>query len=277
VRQRLAASGHVVDTAQEADQIFRFKLGLTPEQRIMHAHGEVGPLAEEEVQLAVAERERGRPLAYATGFADFFGLTYAITSDVLVPRPETEFLVQRGIDYLSDLKESRPRLLDLGSGSGCVGLTLAVRFPRLHVTLTDVSEAALEVTRSNARRFGVEERCLFLAGDWFNALKRRERYNAILCNPPYITSRMDPELAASVREHEPSLALFLDENPEEFFFRLARQAVSHLVGGGLFAVEVGYDTAWHARTALGKVKQLSRGQGVHDFSGLERVIWGYRR
>ena len=111
----------------------------------------------------------------------------------------------------------------------------------------------------------------------FNALKRRERYNAILCNPPYITSRADPELAASVREHEPSLALFLNENPEEFYFRLARQAVSHLASGGLFAVEVGYDTAWPARSALGKVKQLSRGQGVHDFSGLERVIWGIRR
>ena len=267
----------MVDTAHEADIIFRHKLGLSPEQRIMHGLGEVGPLAEDEVQQAVAERERGRPLAYATGYSDFYGLTFAVNRDVLIPRPETEFLVQRAVDYFTDLKENRPRMLDLGSGSGCVGLSLAVKFPRLHVTLTDVSEAALEVTRNNARRFGVEERCLFLAGDWFNALKRRERYNAILCNPPYITSRADPELAASVREHEPSLALFLNENPEEFYFRLARQAVSHLASGGLFAVEVGYDTAWPARTALGKVKQLSRGQGVHDFSGLERVIWGLRR
>jgi release factor glutamine methyltransferase len=133
------------------------------------------------------------------------------------------------------------------------------------------------VAEQNAARLGVLERCELRSGDWFSWARRRERFDIILCNPPYVTRRDDPELERSVREHEPSIALFLDGDPEEFFFRLARKAVSHLQGGGLFAVEVGYDTAWPARCAIEKVNALQRGREIHDFSGLERVIWGTRR
>lgn len=243
----------------------------------MHARGEVGPQAVAAVEEVVSKRVAGLPLAYALGRSEFCGLSFVVTPDVLVPRLETEFLVRRGIEYLNDLRRKRPTLLDLGCGSGCVGLTLAMKFPQLQVTLTDVSEPALEVARDNARRLGVNDRCNFKAGDWFAAVKRRERFDAVLCNPPYITRHDDPQLAAEVKKHEPSLALFLDQDPTEFFFRLARKAVSHLVSGGLFAVEVGYDTAWPARCGFEKVNALTRGHEVHDFSGIERVIWGIRR
>jgi release factor glutamine methyltransferase len=123
----------------------------------------------------------------------------------------------------------------------------------------------------------VQNRCTFLSGDWFAPLKRRERFNMVLCNPPYVTRRDDPRLDPAVRDHEPALALYLEEDPEEFYFRLGRKAVSHLHSGGLFAVEVGYDTAWPARCAFEKINALSRGKDVHDFSGLERVLWGTRR
>lgn len=261
----------------EADLVFRYRLGLDPAQRIRHARGEVGPRAAAAVEEVVAQRLSGLPLAYALGRWEFCGLRFVITPDVLVPRQETEFLVQRGSEYLREMRRRQPTLLDLGCGSGCVGLTLAVQFPQLRVTLTDVSEPALNVARENAQRLGVSERCGFKAGDWFAAVKRRERFDAVLCNPPYVTRRDDPRLSAEVKQHEPSLALFLDQDPTEFFFRLARKAVSHLVSSGLFAVEVGYDTAWPARCGFEKVNALTRGHEVHDFSGLERVIWGIRR
>lgn len=257
--------------------MFRYRLGLEPAQRILHAHGEVGPQAAAVVEEAVNQREAGLPLAYALGRAEFGGMVFVVNPDVLIPRPETEFLVARGDEYLRDLRMANATVLDLGCGCGCVGLALAVRHPGVRVTLTDVSEPALAVARENAVRLGVESRCTFSAGDWFAAVRRRERFTAVLCNPPYVTRRDDPQLAEEVRKHEPSLALFLDHEPVEFFFRLARKAVSHLSSRGLFAVEVGYDTAWPARCGVEKVNALRRGHEVHDFSGIERVIWGIRK
>jgi len=136
----------------EADLVFRYRLGLDPAQRIRHARGEVGPRAAAAVEEVVAQRLSGLPLAYALGRWEFCGLRFVITPDVLVPRQETEFLVQRGSEYLREMRRRQPTLLDLGCGSGCVGLTLAVQFPQLRVTLTDVSEPALNVARENAQR-----------------------------------------------------------------------------------------------------------------------------
>lgn len=279
MRDRLDRCADVVDSRQETDSIFRVKLGLEPTDRIIHARGQVHTPAMEAVTHVVSERLAGVPLAYLLGRADFDGHSFIVTRDVLIPRQDTEFLLRRGDWYIRDQVKARRsmRMLDLGSGSGCVGISMALRHPRLDVVFIDISPAALDVARNNARLHGVESRCQFLEGDWFEPLDRRERFDLILCNPPYVTRRNDPLLDRSVREHEPRLALFLNEDPREFFFRLGRSAISHLKTGGLFAVEVGYDTGWPAREALDKLKALERVQGVHDFNGTERVIWGLRR
>jgi release factor glutamine methyltransferase len=294
VRQRLSKLPAVYDAKAEADQVLRHRLGMSPTERLQFARGEVGEAAAAAVESAVAQREDGAPLAYALGRADFAGSTFIVTPAVLIPRPETEWLVRRAEDFLLERRYGKRRntnadaraagdslgeltLLDLGCGSGCIGITLALRYPQLRVTLADVSPAALEVAEQNARKHGVLERCEFREGDWFAWARRRERCDMILCNPPYVTRRDDPELEAQVREHEPAIALFLEGDPEEFFFRLGRKAVSHLNNGGLFAVEVGYDTAWPARNAFERINALNRGKGINDFSGIERVIWGIRR
>jgi len=283
VRSRLSKLSTVYDAKAEADQVLRHRLGMSPTDRMVFARGEVGEAAADAVKDAVAQREDGRPLAYALGRADFAGHTFTVTPAVLIPRPETEWLVRRAEDYLLERRYGKRRgeteltLLDLGCGSGIIGITLALRHPQLHVTLADVSPAALEVAEANAKKHGVHERCEFREGDWFAWAKRRERFDMILCNPPYVTRRDDPELEAAVREHEPAIALFLEGDPEEFFFRLGRKAVSHLGNGGLFAVEVGYDTAWPARNAFDRINAITRGKGINDFSGIERVIWGIRR
>lgn len=243
----------------------------------MHARGQVSERASAAVISVVERREQGLPLAYALGRADFCGLTFSVTPDVLIPRQDTEWLVRCAEDWLHEQRSQNQTVLDLGCGSGCIGITLAVRFPQVKVILADVSPPALTVARKNAVDHGVASRCQFQHGDWFSWTKRRERFDAIVCNPPYVTRHDDPQLEESVRTHEPSLALFLEDDPKEFYFRLGRKAVSHLRSGGLFAVEVGYDTAWPAKTAFNKVKALLPGRQIHDFSGIERVIWGTRK
>ncbi len=205
----------------------RHRLGLDATQRLLHSSGEIGPLPLAAVEAAVAAREAGVPLAYALERTDFAGLTFVVTPAVLIPRWETEWLVNKFEDWYQERRQKEAVLLDLGCGSGCIGLTVAARYPQVSVTLADVSEAALDVARVNAQRLGVLERCEFRSGDWLTWAKRRERFDAILCNPPYITRYDDPQLADAVRRHEPSLALFLDDEPQEFFFRLARKSVSH--------------------------------------------------
>jgi len=276
-RDRLANCEETVDAAHDADLVFRHRIGLSPEQRIMHGRGTVGPHVVKAVEAVLERREQGLPLAYALRRADFAGLEFIVSEDVLIPRADTEWLVQRGQEWLEERNGRPSTLIDLGCGSGCIGITLARRFPSLRVILADVSQAALSVARDNAALHDVVDRCQFEYGDWFSWAKPRERVELILCNPPYVTRRDDPRLEESVRKHEPSLALYLDDEPEEFFFRLARKAVSHLSSGGLFAVEVGYDTAWPAKSAFNKIKAMDIGREIHDFAGIERVIWGIRK
>jgi release factor glutamine methyltransferase len=237
----------------------------------------VGPHALAAVEDAVSLREAGLPLAYALGRAEFGGLSFDVSPDVLIPRPETELLVERAERWLERQHGHGYRALDLGCGSGCIGLTLAWRHPAVQVLLTDIDRAALGVAEGNARRLGLIEQVELRQGDWFGALRRRDRFDIILCNPPYITRRDDPELQPEVYRHEPAGALFLDVDPEQFYAHLARQAANHLNPGGLLAVEVGYDTAWPARNAIEQVASLRRGHEVHDFSGIERVIWAIRK
>jgi len=273
----MAETSETSNGQSEADQIFRYRLGLSPVQRIQFATGEVGPVVCAAVEDVVSACEDGIPLAYALGRAEFCGLVFEVNNNVLIPRPETEWLVERAESWLADRRGRAPDIVDLGCGSGCIGIALAVRHPEVRIFLSDISQAALAVARDNAARHGVLDRCTFNHGDWLSWAGRRERFDAILCNPPYVTNRNDPRLEDSVRKHEPDLALFLDDDPEEFYFRLGRKSVSHLNSGGLFAVEVGYDTAWQARSAFEKIKAIERGKEIHDFAGIERVIWGIRR
>ncbi|MHC4974747.1 MAG: peptide chain release factor N(5)-glutamine methyltransferase [Planctomycetota bacterium] len=176
-------------------------------------------------------RADGEPVAYLTGRREFYGLELEITRDVLVPRPETELLVDRA-------RELRPaRILDLGTGSGCVAIACASQMPDATVTATDVSDSALEVASNNAARHGVSDRIRFLQGDLFDPLTEDERFDLIVSNPPYV-----PEgEAASVAAHEPRLALYAGKEGLEVIERLLAAAPGHLAGGGTLLIEIGED------------------------------------
>ena len=215
----------------------------------------------------VTRRCRGEPVAYLLGYRDFWKSRFAVGPGVLVPRPDTELLVETALQWLTGLKA--PRVLDLGTGSGAIGLSIALERPDAEVDLVDRSPAALAMAEANRARLGVEAR--ILAGSWFEAVGT-ERYDLILANPPYIAPT-DPHLAAPALRHEPIEALVAGNQGLADLHTLSAQAPQHLKPGGRVLFEHGFDQGPAVRAAL---KQAGFG-GIEtflDLGALERATGG---
>lgn len=207
------------------------------------AHGDVMVEADApRVRALIARRAAGEPLAYLLGEKEFHGLTLQVTSDVLVPRPDTETLVDWALEHLPANADAA--VLDLGTGSGAVALALAHRRPRLLVTAVDASPAALAVAQGNGTRLGLPVR--WLLSDWFAALNG-ERYGLIVGNPPYIADS-DPHLDAL--QHEPPSALTSGVDGLDAIRRIAAAAAAHLQPGAWLLLEHGHDQADAVRALL---------------------------
>jgi release factor glutamine methyltransferase len=177
--------------------------------------------------LLLERRLTGEPLAYITGFREFYGRRFVVNPAVLVPRQETELLVETGLEFAP----TNASVLDIGTGSGCVAITLKLQRPSLQVTAVDVSAEALAVAVENARELGAD--VSFAEADLFPVGK----FDVIVSNPPYIAE--GAELPRDVGEHEPRLALFAGTDGLTIYRRLATEARSHLNEGGLIAIELG--------------------------------------
>ena len=224
----------------------------------------------------VKRRSRREPVAYLIGQREFYSLSLEVTPAVLIPRPETEHLVEFAIDSLEGRSQDPTRLLDLGTGSGNIAIAVAANAPQVRVDAVDSSAAALEVARRNAVRHGVGERIVFHLGDLFRALPPGSGpYFAILSNPPYVSRHDFEELMDDVRLHEPREAL-CDLRTEEgdglsFYRAMAAEGGAFLEDGGYFAVEVGAGQA-------GPVAEIftAAGWNIHrrisDYSKIERVL-----
>jgi release factor glutamine methyltransferase len=209
----------------------------------------------------------GEPLAYLTGQREFWSLPLSVTSDVLIPRPETELAVER---CLALIRDSMPaaRICDLGTGSGAIALALASERPHWHITATDVSAAALAVARDNAHRLGLT-RIKFVAGDWFAALPGRS-FDLIVSNPPYVGLH-EPALAAL--RHEPRIALTPGADGLTALQRLIVEAREHLHAAGWLVLEHGAGQAAAVRAALVKCG-YARVRCHRDLAGHDRVSEG---
>ena len=184
----------------------------------------------------VKRRSAAEPVAYLVGHREFFGLDFAVTSDVLIPRPDTETLVVEAIEWLK--QRSQPRVLDIGTGSGCIAISLAMNCRQAQVTAIDLSAAALAIAQQNAEKHGVTDRIRFLHGDLFAPLADNEQFDLIASNPPYITSAEMETLQPDVRLHEPHSAL--DGGPDglDVIRRLIAAAPPHLAAGGSLLIEI---------------------------------------
>lgn len=200
------------------------------------AHPEVVLTASQVADFAAAVQRRasGEPLPYITGQIEFFGLTFAVTPDVLIPRPETELLVETALAWMKR-REIRTAV-DVGTGSGCIAVTLGVNAPALRLYATDVSAATLDVARVNAARQGVDHRITFLEGDLLAPLP--EPVDLIISNPPYVADGEWAVLPVSV-QREPRLALLAGEDGLDVIRRLFAQARAVLRPNGVMLVEIG--------------------------------------
>ena len=218
-------------------------------------------------ESVLARRARGEPIAYITGRKDFWSLTLEVGPDVLIPRPETELLVERALVHLP--ATAHHDVLDVGTGSGAIALALAKERPRAGVVATDVSAAALACAQANARSLQLDIE--LLAGDVFAPVRGR-RFHVIVSNPPYVAAD-DPDLAAEVRQYEPDVALFAADNGLATLRQLVADAPQHLHPHGWLLLEHGWRQAQAVRALL-EQRGFSHVRSHADLASHARVTEG---
>jgi release factor glutamine methyltransferase len=221
-------------------------------------------------ERAVARRERREPVAYITGTREFWGLEFLVTPAVLIPRPETEFIVDAALARLADRSRAW-RIADVGTGSGCLAVALARGLPHARVVATDISLAAIEVARQNAVRLGVAPRVTCVETSLLNDAPGP--FDLIVANPPYVPRSHETTLSPDVRDHEPRPALYGhgDDGLDEIRALLA-QAPSRLAEGGVLLMEFGFGQGDAVRAALAGVTGLRFVEILRDLQGHERTL-----
>jgi release factor glutamine methyltransferase len=222
----------------------------------------------------LSRRLAGEPVQYITGRAAFRSLDLAVDRRVLIPRPETEGLVEAVLETLK-LERQRwphPRVLDLGTGSGAIALAIASEWPAARVTATDASAAALQVARENAASLGLTDRVRIEHGDWFAAPGAEQRFEVVVSNPPYIAEGERAGLPEDVREFEPAAALYSGSSGTEALREIIDEAPRHLVACGLLALELAENRAREVLSWLEGAQDWERAELRFDLAGQPRVL-----
>jgi len=237
---------------------------------------ELPPEKAERYFLLIEERSTGKPTQYITGQQEFWGLDFEVTPDVLIPRPETEHTVERVLELArrSGLpKDARLRIVDVGTGSGCIALALASELPRAILFGADISRPALVVASRNAVRLGMPERVKFLESDLLTRLLDKDflgTFDFVVSNPPYVGKRDIEMVQREVRQFEPRIAWGNLEQGDEIYARLFPQALEVLKPGGFVVVEIGYNMRDKVLAKLGP--GWTEIEVMPDLAGIPRVI-----
>lgn len=268
---------HVPSAQLAAELLLMHVLGRDRSYLYTNPEVELSPDATERYFRLVAERATGKPTQYITGHQEFWGLDFEVTPDVLIPRPETEHLVEAVLGSAGVPPASQGAglsIVDVGTGSGCIALALASELPAATIFATDVSPAALAVARRNANRLGMTARVQFLESDLLTCfLDDRAgavRFDFVVSNPPYVARNELDRVQREVREFEPQLAWGGLERGDEIYRRLIPQALATLQPGGYLVVEVGYNMAERVRALLGS--EWTDVEIRPDLAGIPRVV-----
>jgi release factor glutamine methyltransferase len=219
----------------------------------------------------IDRRAVGEPLQYITGRQEFFGLDFQVTPDVLIPRPETELIVEETIRIVQRDRITRPVIVDVGAGSGCIAVALARELGDARVIASDVSEAALRVARRNAARHGLGDQVEFAVSDLLDAYDEIDFADFILSNPPYVSKEETPRLQREVRDWEPRLALTDSNDGLSFYRRLLKDAPSRLKPGGHLICEMGYMQSESVSTMVDH-EVWDGARLLDDLQGIPRTI-----
>jgi release factor glutamine methyltransferase len=260
----------------------------------LYAHPEE-VIAEAEAQRffdLIARRAAGEPTQHLTGKQEFWGLEFEVTPDVLIPRPETEHVIEVALERLAlrELRAGRPQksageslqIADIGTGCGCIAIALAKELPAANFLATDISPAALAVAQRNASRHAVADRIHFIESNLLDALRSPLAtrhsplsFDLIASNPPYVGRREAPSLPREVRDHEPASALFGGEEGYELYANLITQSAKHLKPGGILVLELGHNSLAAVQPLLDTASWTNVGV-TNDLAGIPRVIAGER-
>jgi len=219
----------------------------------------------------VKRRAEGVPVAYLVGKREFYSLSFRVTPDVLIPRPETEFVVVAALDVLKETS-NQPLVADVGTGSGAIAVAIARHAPHAKVLATDISSAALAVAKENAAAHQVAERIEFVQGDLLVPLPAKPRFAVIASNPPYIGEGEISTLSTSVIDHEPRQALIAGPKGTEVIERLIPQAAERLLPGGWLILEISPFIAGHVIEQITASGQFEPPAVIKDLASLPRVV-----
>lgn len=251
----------------EVHLMMRSVLHLSPIDLVLSHEKEVSPDCEEKLRAFAARRKNGEPLCYILESAEFMGLEFYVDKNVLIPRGDTETLVEVALREI----KGGASVLDIGCGSGCVGLSVAHFNERVYLRGVDISPEAVRISEKNAKSLGLDSRAAFGVLDILSDLPSG-RYDAILSNPPYIRSGEIPNLMRDVRDFEPYGALSGGEDGLIFYRRITEIAPRLLTPGGLVAFEIGYDQAADVTAMMSEKFRDVR--TVRDLGGNDRVVYG---
>ncbi|MGM9921600.1 MAG: peptide chain release factor N(5)-glutamine methyltransferase [Bhargavaea sp.] len=266
---RLSAAGR---EAHAAELLLMHVLGLSRTELLISLRDEVGEDERKRFFSGIEEMAAGVPLQYVTGREMFYGRSFTVTPDVLIPRPETEELVSGALVRAARLwpQEGAISIADIGTGSGAIAVTFKLERPGTEVTATDISPAALRVAMRNAERLGAE--VAFLEGDMAEPLSGR-KWDIILSNPPYINPRDRREMSDTVTGHEPHSALFAEEKGLAHYRTLADSLPFLMSAPGLIGLEIGHDQGPAVREMFRAAFPYATVEVVRDINGKERMVF----
>jgi release factor glutamine methyltransferase len=274
---------NVPSAALAAELLLMHTLGRDRAWIYAHPEHKLQATACEQYFSSIARRASGVPTQHLTGHQEFWGLDFEVTPDVLIPRPETEHVIEVALDRLgvdseaiSPRRQEEFRIADVGAGSGCIAIALAHELPAVQIIAIDVSAAALVVARRNASRHGVASRIDFVECNLMDALLHQSpQLDLIASNPPYVGRREAATLPREVRDREPEAALFGGETGTEIYAPLIAQAAQLLKPGGILVLELGHDSAEHVSRLLA-TREWTDVALTNDLAGIPRVISALR-
>jgi release factor glutamine methyltransferase len=270
-RERFEAAGiDAAEAALDAELFARDVLEWDRAAWVARQHENPPAFFDGRFSECVARRLRREPVAYIRGRQEFYGRDFIISPAVLVPRPETELLIDEALLLLPALGASRPlTVIDIGTGSGCLAITLALEYPRARYIATDISEPALDVARANADRLGAMERVHFVRGSYFAG--ERGPFNIVVTNPPYVAESDRPSLAPEVAEYEPAAALFAGPDGLRDIREIIGRAADVLEDDGSVLMEIGYGQLPRIAALATEEEHLALVRTRADLQGVPRV------
>lgn len=254
----------------DAEVLLAFLLGK--DRSYLYMYPEKGLEAEiyHQYLLMIDEREKGKPVQYITGHQEFMNLDFLVNRHVLVPRPDTEILVEEVLQTIKTMNNPKLTIADIGCGSGAISISLSYYEPTIHVYSIDISTEALNIAQQNAKKLGVAPKIEFLHGDMLSPLK--DKVDIIVSNPPYIPSNEIDFLQVEVSQYEPRTALDGGKDGLYFYRKIIDSAPNYIVNDGYLFLEIGHDQGKGICALLSEKSVYSNIEVIKDLAGLDRVV-----